>query len=245
MITVRSIIVEALDRANLCSRRQSAPADMTETAYRFLRGIASKYSNDNLLQFIVAECGGDLTKREFCLGETDPSAPGEYEELDIPAPKIQKVNRMYWRRKDSSGIGTYVELLYVSPDDFDAYPDGTGVYTCQPLNDLQVILRTKLLPDPGTEFKVMYNKKWDFDLDTDLRIPEQYEELFITALTHKLALARPRLSTEQVRLLKEELDSMESNVKTSSRAVKYLSRRVPVNGISRTAFLNGTMFLGG
>ena len=57
MITVRSIIVEALNRSNLVSRRQSAPADMVESAYRLLKGIAGKYSNDNLLQFLGRQRG--------------------------------------------------------------------------------------------------------------------------------------------------------------------------------------------
>lgn len=244
MITVRSIIVEALDRSNLVSRRKTAPADMTETAFRLFRGIAGKYSNDNLLQFIMSECGSDLTKQDWCLGETDSSAPDEYEQLDIAAPKIQKIVRVFWRAKNANGLGSWVELLYAAPEDFDAYPNGSGVWTSQPINDLQVKMHTKLLPDPNTEFKVIYNRKWVIGLDDELRIPEQYVELFITALTHKLAATFPRLSTEQVNILKQELKEMEDNVRVSTRAVKYLSRKPVVRGISRTAFMSGNMFVG-
>ena len=110
MITVRSIIVEALNRSNLVSRRQSPPADMVETCLRLLKGIAAKYSNDNLLQFIIAECGSTLDKREFVIGDIDSDHQEEYMPVDILAPNIQKVNRVYWRAKDDGGLGSYIEL---------------------------------------------------------------------------------------------------------------------------------------
>lgn len=245
MVTVRSIIVEALSRSNLVSRRQSAPADMVESALRLLKGIAAKFGNDNLLQFLVAECSHVLDKKEFVLGEVDPEYPDEYLPVDMDAPKIQKVVKMYWRTTEPIGLGSYVELDFASPGDFDAYPEGSSVYTAQPVNDLQVVVKTKLLADNRTEIKVVYNRKWTIDLDDELRIPEEYVELFTVALTHKLALAFPRLSTEQVKLLKDDLDDMISNVRTSTRARKYVSRRPGIPGVNRAAFINGTMFLPG
>ena len=76
MITVRSIITEALSRANLVSRRQQAPADMFETAYQLLKGIAKRYSDDNLLQFLVSEARHDLDAREFVVGRAAAQVPG-------------------------------------------------------------------------------------------------------------------------------------------------------------------------
>lgn len=245
MITVRSIIVEALDRANLVSRRRSAPAEMTETAFRLFKGIAGKYSNDNLLQFIMSEAGANLTKQDYILGETDGNAPEAYEPVDVAAPKIQKVCCMFWRPKSVEGLGSWAEAVFVSPEEFDAYPNGSSVYTCQPINDLQVRLHTKLLPDENIEWKVIYNRKWVIGLDDDLRIPEQYVELFITALTHKLAVVRPRLSQEQVNILKTELTEMENNVRVTTRAVKYVSRKPSARGVNRVSFLTGSMFLPG
>lgn len=243
MITVRDIITEALSRSNLVSRRQQAPADMFESAYQLLKGAARKFSNDNLLQFLICECSAPLAKREFVLGEVDESDPSQYETVDIAAPSIQKVNKVYWRSTQAGGLGSYIELQYASPDDFDSYPNGSGIYTAQPINDLQIMLKTKLLPTTATELKITYNKKWDFDRDTELRIPEQYVELFIQALTVKLAVAFPRLSTEQVTLLQKDLDDMIKNVQTSTRAVKYLSRRNSIPAVNRADFISGRMFL--
>lgn len=241
MITVRSIIVEALQRSNLVSRRQSAPADMVETAFRLLKGIASKYSNDNLLQFVVAEVDRVLDKREFVIGGSDGS--DEYLPVDIDAKDIQKINKVYWRPRVENGMSSYVELDYAAPDSFDSYPAGTAVYTAQPINDLQIVLKTKLVADTNTEIRISYNRKWNFGLDSEMRIPDQYGELFIVSLTHKLALTFPRLSTEQVNLLKTELAEMENNVKVSSRAIKFVGRRNAVAGINRADFYSGRMFI--
>lgn len=242
MITVRSIITEALNRSNLVSRRQSAPADMVETGLRLLKGIAAQFSNDNLLQFLVDNQSTVLSKQLFVLGEFDETAPTEYFDVDVTCPKIQKVNKVYWRNIQDNNMATYVELSYASPEDFDAYPVGSAVYTYQPINDLQGILQTKLLPDERLELKISYNRKWSIDLDDELRIPEQYVELFITALTHKLALTFPRLSTEQVTLLKNELNEMIKNVKTATRAVKFVSRRPSIPAVNRADFISGRMF---
>lgn len=245
MVTVRSILTEALNRSNLVSRRQTPPADMTETAYRLLKGIASTYSNDNLLQFIMSDVETTLDKDEFVIGTVDPEAPEEYLAVDIEAPEIHKINRVYWRSKADGDIGNYIEVQYASPEDFDAYPRGTAIYTAQPVNDRQLVLKTKLLADPRTLIKVNYNRKWDFNLDSELRIPEQYVELFTQSLTYKLASTFPRLSTEQVALLKTELDEMIKNVKVATRAVKYLSRTNRIPLANRAAFLSGSMFLPG
>lgn len=244
MVTVRSIIVEALSRANLVSRRQTAPADMTESAFRLLRGIASTYSNDNLLQFLVCEVKHDLDRREFVLGEIDPEAESEYLPVDIETPNIKKVNKVYWHSKEPADLGNSIELKFASPDDFDAYPDGSGIYTCQPVNDLQIVFKTKLLPSSSIELKFTYNRKWSFDLDSELRIPEEYVELFTVALTVALAKAFPRLSNEQVTLMKEDLTKMENNVRVSSRAVKYVSRRPVRTCVNQAAFLSGSFLQG-
>lgn len=225
MITVRDIITEALNRSNLVSRRQQAPADMMETGLRLLKGIAAAYSKDNLLQFLVAEIGPvSLDKTEYVVGDVDPDAPYEYYGVDLPAENLGNIVKMYWRGKDPTNLGTWVELSYASAADFDAYPRASGVYTWQNVNDKQAILKTKLLPDPRTEFKIVYNKKWSFDLDSELRIPDEYGELFTVALTHKFAVTFPRLSTEQVNILAKELETMEKTVRTATRAVKYISR---------------------
>ena len=242
MITVRSILKEALSRANLVSRRQSAPADLEESAFRLFKGIAAKYSNDNLLQFLVADVEHPLDKDEFVMGETDGT--DNYREVDLYAKDVQRVNKVYWRASAGSPEDRYnfIELLYASPTDFDSYPVGSAVYTAQPINDLQTVIKTKMPVNTNLTLKVNYNRKWNVSLDTELRVPEQYEELFIASLTHALAVAFPRLNNEQVALLKSQLDEIEKNVKTSTRATKYLSRSPNKLACTYADFLSGNIF---
>lgn len=243
MITVRSILKEALSRANLVSRRQSAPADLEESAFRLFKGIAAKYSNDSLLQFLVADVEHPLDKDELVMGETDGTA--NYREVDLYAKDVQRVNKVYWRASSGSPEDRYnfIELLYASPTDFDSYPVGSAVYTAQPINDLQTVIKTKMPVNTNLTLKVNYNKKWQISLDTELRVPEQYEELFIASLTHALAVAFPRLNNEQVALLKSQLDEIEKNVKTSTRAIKYLSRSPNRLACTYADFLSGNIFV--
>lgn len=243
MITVRSILKEALSRANLVSRRQAAPADLEESAFRLFKGIAAKYSNDSLLQFLVAEVEHPLDKDEFVMGETDGT--DNYRDVDIFAKDVQRINKVYWRASSGSPEDRYnfIELLYASPTDFDSYPVGSAVYTAQPINDLQIIIKTKMPIDTNLTLKVNYNRKWSISLDTELRVPEQYEELFIASLTHALAVAFPRLNNEQVALLKNQLDEIEKNVKTSTRAIKYISRSPGKMACTYADFLSGNIFV--
>lgn len=243
MITVRSILKEALSRANLVSRRQSAPADMEESAFRLFKGIAAKYSNDNLLQFLVSDVEHPLDKEEFVMGETDGT--DNYREVDIFAKDVQRINKVYWRASAGNADDRYnfIELLYASPTDFDSYPVGSAVYTAQPINDLQTVIKTKMVVTDNLTLKINYNKKWNVSLDTELRVPEQYEELFIASLTHALAVAFPRLNNEQVALLKNQLDEIEKNVKTSTRAIKYISRSPTKMACTYADFLSGNIFV--
>lgn len=243
MITVRSILKEALSRANLVSRRQSAPADLEESAFRLFKGIAAKYSNDNLLQFLIAEVEHPLDKKEFIMGESDGS--DYYKPVDIEAVDVQRINKVYWRASSGNADDRYnfIDLQFASPVDFDTYPVGSAVYTAQPINDLQFVIKTKLPVNNNLTLKINYNRKWNVTLDTELRVPEQYEELFIASLTHALAVAFPRLNNEQVALLKSQLDEIENNVKVSTRATKYLSREPRTRAYTYADFLSGNIFV--
>lgn len=84
--TVRNIIVEALNRANIVSRRQSAPADMVENSLRLLKGVAAKFSNDNLLQFLRREIEFTPAGPVTVIGESSNGTT-----VDVEAPGLQDV----------------------------------------------------------------------------------------------------------------------------------------------------------
>ena len=60
---VRTIITEALSRANIVPRRQPAPGDLVMTAFKLLQGIVSQYNKDNYLSFTQASL--DLPSKRY------------------------------------------------------------------------------------------------------------------------------------------------------------------------------------
>ena len=241
MNTIRDIVTEALNRANIVSRRQNAPADMVETAYRLLKGIAAKYSNDNLLQFLRSDVTFTPESMVTTIGSVDAGISGD--SVDVQAADLQNISNVYIQMTDDTRL--YAELLYVKMEDLDSPSYGANIFSWQPISDTKIKFYIRLvLLNLHRPIKIFYNKKWDFNLDSEIRVPEQYIELFNCALTHKLAVTYPRLSAEQTSILKSELSEMENNVMTQNRANKFVRRKSGIVGMSsRESFLSG-QFLG-
>lgn len=322
--TVRDVIVNALSRANICSKRQPAPGYMVETAFDLLRGIASKYSKDNLLQFLRRELiiPKNIRKTTLTIGEYGLSEfytegvnfffinkesdkeklpEASYETMmarvyawdkdrTVMTPVQTGQNSFVWRTTSYSSkeaaIGNMMDLdghhaiefipdvevsnlasvreMYARngsddddndyPLDFVSYEDfrnplyGSGVYTWQPLSDkhIEVRLKKPMVDSVSNGFVLVYNCSYSFTLDDELRIPENYVELFTTALVYALAIKYPKLDAQQVARLKDEKLDMERNIAVPTRANKLILRN---NGIrsctNRSRFLSGEFLYGG
>lgn len=225
--SIRDIITEGLSRANIVNRKQPVPATMAESALRLLKGIAAKFSNDNLLQFLRREV-------EFTPADNIVSI-GTGVSVNVTAEGMHTLTKLYIKEGSE-----YVELKFVSYEDFYDSSFGEYVYSYQPITDtygnIYLKDRVKGLCKP---LKAIYNVKWEFDLNTELHVPEQYVELFNAALAHKLTLTYPRLSSEQVALLKGELLEMVENVSVATTANKMIVRKQGRGGMSYNGFCNG------
>lgn len=84
-MNVRTLIVEALNRANIVPRRQTAPGDKVENGLKLLQGIAGRYNNDNYLAF--TQCSVDLPSYRYI---------HIYDEVDTQAGD----NNMYFPNRD-------------------------------------------------------------------------------------------------------------------------------------------------
>lgn len=84
-MNVRTLIVEALNRANIVPRRQTAPGDKMENGLKLLQGIAGRYNNDNYLAF--TQCSVDLPPYRYI---------HIYDEVDTQAGD----NNMYFPNRD-------------------------------------------------------------------------------------------------------------------------------------------------
>ena len=291
---VRSIITEALSRANVVPRRQPAPGDLVQSSFNLLKGIVSKFNNDNFLAFtqqgfdlpakkvihiygkdntmldennMVFNTADDLSGYELTKQDYDNSIWGFvndgqhdtviYTVIAIgtpsgtiyqwqPHPNVDQYNQRY------QNIIAYAKAYHIHIDgvaklntlninrgqpcgmlelhfepfaDFDSYCNTDLIWTFKELAQGEWIIKVKpYLVAQNVKLKLDYNRAIDFDLDTDLRIPDAYVELLTVALTYKLAVAYPRMDDAQVARLATELEGMLNNVKTPKADAKQVLR---------------------
>lgn len=282
---VRTIITEALSRANIVPRRQAAPGDLVQSAFRLLKGITSKYNNDNYLAFTqqglslpsshrVIHIYGDtdtmlgehnkIFKTTVELDEYQPTEQdfedrlwafvndGQHEttiysvnEVAIPGgvkyqwlphpdqdpyspryqqilryakayhvnmPDVQKLNTLAIDRSQPYGM---LKMSFVPRADFDGCPNGDLVWTYNELSQGEWEIEIKpYVVSNSVKLKLDYNRALSYDMDSDLRIPDAYIELLTVALTHKLAIAYPRMDDAQIARLADEVRVMLDNVRT-------------------------------
>jgi len=288
-ITVRDLIVNALDESKLCNRNQPAPANLFVSAYTLLQKRLAQYSNTNYLSFARNEVEFVNDSEKTIMGETviKEDAPEEveiqdkYEDRhyssklvyfrdiekfyrasgsahgvvwmevtnytkddffecipDVEVKGLQEIVRCYARKSDKSN---WVELNFVAYEDFYNFDDNT-VYSVKPENDSVVTLFLKDICN-NAEIKVIYNEKFEFDIDSTFNIPQQFIALFTAALVYDLALSYPRLSETTVAMLKDRLKELEENVRRSSAVNKFIGRDIKTYGYTYSDFVNGR-FLG-
>ena len=91
-ISVRDLIVNALDETGLCSSSQPAPANLMVSGLQLLKKRAAQYSNTNLLQFTRKELDIELEKHELIIGEYEITE--DYENLVIFVDYAETLNDM-------------------------------------------------------------------------------------------------------------------------------------------------------
>lgn len=135
---------------------------------------------------------------------------------------VAKISAIHFANKSQQDISelSFVKCNFVPFTDFDNVYD-CFAYTFIEKSENEWILKMKSYP---TTVKMIYNESLEFDLNSELYIPDAYAELLIVALTHRLALRFPRLDSEQMERLKLDLISMQNNVKTPKADAKYIYR---------------------
>lgn len=134
---VKTLIDEALNRANIVPRRQTAPGYLEEGALVLLKGIVSQYNNDNYLAF--TQCGLDLPARQYIhiYDEVDTMAGENNRYFDTLAeiqsefnyPTEEDYENDVWAMVKAEpdkyysiihpGEGVYRWLVHNNPDEFD------------------------------------------------------------------------------------------------------------------------------
>ena len=147
----------------------------------------------------------------------------------VQVRNVAKINSIYLVNP-ANGLPINIELQFVPRAQFEQYTNDSRVFTAVPKSEGEFIVAIKpiLANYQSWKMTINYNEGIDFDLDSDLFIPENYTELLIVALAHKLALQFPRLDDAQMQRLERDLQVMVDNVRTPKAMTKFLARETDV-----------------
>lgn len=181
------------------------------------------------------------------LGTVDPEIENDY--VDAVIPKIADITEIYWRKSLNPINNTDQPLQFVSFEDFNNADYGIYVYTWQHVSDTKVELKLKpqllrMLTGDAKTLVMIYNLSYEIELNGVLRIPDIYKELFVSALTYKLAVQFPRLTPEHTERLRLTMEDIEKSLKTVTRANKLVIREPgQVGGLYNMSQLDSGSFV--
>lgn len=138
---------------------------------------------------------------------------------------VAKINSIFLVTQTELPYKIYKELDFVPASKFDSYLNAAPVYTVIEKSEGEWLIKVK----PGIallnrRLKINYNEAIEFDVDSDLYIPDNYTELLIVALAHKLALQFPRLDDAHMQRLENEVRILVDNVRTPKAITRQIVR---------------------
>lgn len=139
---------------------------------------------------------------------------------------VAKINSVYVVTDVGQPYKLYFELKFIPANEFDNYTNDANVFTVTEKSEGEWLMRVKpcVYRLGDRRLKVNYNEAIQFDLDSDLYIPDNYVELLIVALAHKLALQYPRLDDAQMQRLENEVRVLVDNVRTPKAVNRMVLR---------------------
>jgi hypothetical protein len=159
----------------------------------------------------------------------------------VHVPDVMKLNSLMVNRGDVYGM---LQLNFAPYSEFDAYVNSDLYWTWNDYAEGEWLIEVKpLVASQSNKLRLRYNKGFHIDLNSDIRIPDNYLELLIVSLTHKLAVKFPRLDDAQMIRLENEVKNMLSNVRTPKADAKMVVRENHWDrGYNATDVLQGRMF---
>lgn len=138
---------------------------------------------------------------------------------------VNKINSIYVITVANEPYREICKLDFINHTDYDRYGISTKTFTYTPKSEGEWLIEIKpLIARQNYRLKMNYNEGIKFDLDTDLYIPDNYIELLIVALAHKLAIMYPRLDETQMTRLQNEVAVLVDNVRTPNSTDRILLR---------------------
>ena len=144
---------------------------------------------------------------------------------------VAKIKTLYMKPLEGNQDTNFIKLEPASKADFNRYLETARVFTFSEKSQGEWVIEIKpVVARMNYNLEMEYNEGFDFDLNDDLYIPDNYTELLITATAHKLALRYPRLDDAQMARLENDVKVMVDNVRTP---------KADSQGIMRSSYWRG------
>lgn len=233
MSSVRNVITEACERANLCNRKQGASAELTEASYLRFCGILREYSDNNYITAYRGEASFNGDSEQIIVGGTDIPCNGN----------ITRINSLFYRADNALD---WNEMRFVNLDSFYDAGNNDYCFSWQPkgANLFTLYLKPRFVAQ-HRQLKLVYNEDMKLGLDDDISLPNVYVELLTRALAYKMSVDRPRASDVKRANLKQELKELEEQIKANSADNKILLRPSTKGVVfNQSAIMSGSFIFG-
>lgn len=233
MVSVRNIITEALDRANLANRKQGASADLVEASYIRFCGILREYSDNDLITAYRGEVDFYVNTEQVELGGVEIPCNGN----------ITSVNSLFYK---SEGAIDWYPMKFVALESFYDCTNNDYCYSWQPSGENKFTLYFKpRFAKQNRLVKAIYDEDIKLGLDDDIALPRVYVELLTRALAYKMSVDRPRASDTKRLELKAEMEKLEEQVKANNADNRMLQRPNPDSRVfNMSSMVSGSFIFG-
>lgn len=169
--------------------------------------------------------------------------PQRYQEMKryeamthVQVRDVAKINSIYVISNNGQPYKEHYSLDFINHTDFDKFTNTSRVFTYTQKSEGEWLIELKPLFYTGDyRLKLNYNEAITFDegINTEWFIPDNYVELLIVALAHKLALEFPRVDEAQMTRLQNEVSVLVDNVRTPKSVERTLLRKNYWDGYGR------------
>lgn len=145
--------------------------------------------------------------------------------LHFQVRDVAKINSIYVVSETGQPYKEFYNLDFVNHTDYDRFMNSSRVFTYTQKSEGEWVVEIKpYIYLNNNRLKITYNESIEFDIDSELFVPDNYIELLIVALAHKLALMYPRLDETQMNRLQQEVQVLVDNVRTPKAEDRILLR---------------------
>lgn len=124
-----------------------------------------------------------------------------------------------------NNVNQSFELHFEPHSKFDSFLMNEPVWTFVERGQGEWIVKVKpYVVNTANRLTMDYNRAVEFDIDTDMRVPDVYVELLIATLTLKLAKKFPRLDDAHIQRLEDDVTDLINNVRTPKADAKLILR---------------------